>query len=197
MSPPSHPLFHPASLYSRLRQSCKPDDRLRGYFRWLASQTPGVNGTARAWRGRSPSPAAAEAMVFRADRPDRPLPAAVSVALLDDGRARRLDVTFQLTDAGDHPGRPVACRAFLLDADVLARLGAARAADLPSAVAAAFRPEVLRDFGPARVLSALPDIDGCVSAKGRGECRSPAVLEAGAALPERVRLVIAVEATGP
>jgi hypothetical protein len=192
MSPSSHPLFHPASLYSRLRESCKPDDRLRGYFRWLAAQP--VPRAVPPWR--NPPPAFADALVFRADRPDEPLPAAVSVALTDEGRSRRLDIRFQLTDAGDHPGRPVACRAFLLDADVLARLGAARASDLPSAVASAFRPEALRNFELARVLSALPDIDGCVSAKGQGECRSPAVLENGAALPERVRLAIAVQGEG-
>src|SRR5438128_113068 len=32
--PPRHPLFDPASTYSRMRKSVRPEYKMRGYFHW-------------------------------------------------------------------------------------------------------------------------------------------------------------------
>src|SRR5262245_49688832 len=32
--PPRHPLFDPASTYSRMRKSVQPEYKMRGYFHW-------------------------------------------------------------------------------------------------------------------------------------------------------------------
>ena len=182
----SHPLFDPDSCYSRLRAAVPPQERVRGYFRWLAAEH-----SRAALLGVAAAPAAPPPhLVLRVDRPEEALAAEVRVRLSPPGREER-HVSLTLETRDYRPAGRLTCRAFLVEPAIARQLGG------PGALRHVFRRETLaRDFEAARVLSALPELEGgleggcarferVVLPPGCGELR---------ALPGRVLVVVAVDA---
>lgn len=204
-----HALFDPGSKYNRLRAAVRPADKLRGYFHWLSAQpaAPPEPGGAGRVRGAAPmllaAPAARAAgrrLVLRLDEPDEVVAAAVKPAVVPaEGGGKQLELTVELHD--HIPPYPVACRAFFIEPAVLSRLTTLDKsfADRPplTVLQTVFRPEwVGYNLEAARILSALPEMDGTVDQDGAGAF-DPAPLPDACrditAIPERVYLVVAID----
>jgi hypothetical protein len=66
-----HPLFDPTSLYSRMRASIRVEDKMRGYFHWLAARAKRVCGTPPPSEPRSGAELRREPLVVSLCVPER------------------------------------------------------------------------------------------------------------------------------
>jgi WD40 repeat protein len=149
-------LFDPASRLNRLRAGTRPEDRLRGYFHWLALQKQTDGGARPTPANRPPA-----FRVFAAGDPERSLAAELRLDFVpgEDGE-RRLALAVRLRDRKDFPRQEVACRVYLLEQTVLRRLAErarARASGERPGTAAAGPATARLHAGPVRALAALPD----------------------------------------
>jgi hypothetical protein len=191
-------LFDPDSYYNRLRACIRPEDKLRGFFHWLHVRdryAPAPGGPA----GRRP----ALRLVLSAGRPEEPIAAHVEANLVADDRGgTRLVPSVGLQrPPGDIPQKKTACRVYLLEQAVLERLRAADPAlreepddTLPGKV---FQNErVAANWEVARILSAVPELEGQLDENGHGDfppCPLPENCPIRS-LPEDVHVVVVLDA---
>jgi hypothetical protein len=183
--PPRHPLFDPASTYSRMRKSVRPEYKMRGYFHWqkarairLGLPLPKREGrdqsqlrqlACRLAGGQSPDLRVTDALdvrpVWLSPRSQFHEGASAVLALVSEADGKRtVGMWAELAEREDRPPAS-SCRAFLLEPEVLARLGElvqkTCAIGPEKALVHAFAAETVvgnRDI--ARLLSAVPDLDG-------------------------------------
>ncbi len=189
---PRHPLFDLASAYSRMRKSVRPEYKMRGYFHWqkarairlgipllqhedgrppvlrdLASQIGEVDaGALRVTDALDVSPVSLP-------RGTEPLDKGIGSLVLvrEANGAQSVGLCVRL-DRVVFPSA-VPCRAFLIEPEVLARLQdvVQRACEVgpDGALPCAFATEtVAGHLEVARLLSAIPDLDG--EAQGNEIC---------------------------
>ncbi len=196
-------LFDAHSAYSRMRASMKPEAKLQGFFHYLAVQARDRHAP-EPRRAPPPPPGAAVHLVLAVDDAERELSAEVRPELVDRDGKRSLQLSCRLTDAADFPPAPAACRAFILTPGVVQRLCGPEAARGGEAMRRALldlfagrgRPD---PFETARILAAVPELDGKVD--DTGLCRFRAVElpeQAGAveALPEQTAVVVVIDRPG-
>jgi hypothetical protein len=195
--PRRHPLFSPDSRYSRMRSSVRPENKMRGYFLWLGARA--VRRGIEARTNHLPG-GALDQRALGLEEPQvnvldvlevRPLVlpltfkgvAAVEAAsraklfvVREEDGANTLGLILRpvpdtLWDLLRERGRPLsACRAFLLEPEVVERLAAAlqlppERSSREHVLRRAFAPETLTDnVEVARILSAVPELEGECSA---------------------------------
>jgi hypothetical protein len=171
--PTRHPLFDPASQYSQARAGFAPEDKLRGYFRWLARCLRAETvQTLRLAAESGPRPA----LVLLAGTPETVVPAQVEVQWTPRKNAPgALRVRLRLINPSALSGRltlPAPFRAFLLEPEVVERLS--QAIEAPGQAGESVLPRVFSaevvagNLEVARVLSAVPELEGIVNADGSG-----------------------------
>ncbi len=180
-----HPLFAPFSLYGRMRACVRAEDKMRGFFHWLWARAkreaqPLPNGyfssTACASDATMPLvdqgkildvwPAQARLVMAGTALRLACLPyLAVSLYLVHEPDGKNtLGCRAGPTQLTGHPevagwaSRPCPCRAFLLEPEVVERLGALLAG---KPWQEAFSAETIANNGEvARVLAAAPELEG-------------------------------------
>src|SRR5207248_2918277 len=111
---------------------------------------------------------------------------------------RTIGLSLQLQNRADFPARPVACRAYFLEPAVVDRLKAAAAKEgneKPS-LREVFRDDlVARSFEVARVLAAVPELEGTIDENGACEFHRITLPETCSAipLPEEVTIVVVID----
>jgi hypothetical protein len=198
-------LFDAQSVYSRMRASLKPDAKLQGFFHYLAVQ---AKNRARDEVSRPPGSAGRTRelqlapLVLAADDPDQELPAQLWSELADRfGGKRFLQMSFQLKDASRLPAAPAVCRAFFLTPGVVQRLcgpEATRGAEtMRRALLEVFAGRGRGDpFETARILAAVPELDGKVDDRGFCKFRPvelPEQAQVLDGLPEHTAVVIVID----
>lgn len=194
--PQLHPIFDPASMYNRLRRPFQPQEKLKGFFHWRRLQAERVIRPASiadclaasdrfpvkagiatpAAAAAAPNPTPPHTSVFVCESLDgQPVlrkPASAAVIELRIRRSIREQQPDRLTiDVNKLPHRNVPCRVFLIEAGVVEHLREAclglAAKDDPEVLERAFADECLgKDLEVARILSAVPDLDGEVNRYG-------------------------------
>jgi hypothetical protein len=190
-------LFDPASYYNRLRACIRTEDKLRGFFHWLtvrdrhapARGEPAVRpGPLRlvfsAERPEEALPADVRANFVPDDRGGVTFALAVQLQQKPGDHLEQrvlggddLIAAVQLQQKpGDHPRKKTACRAYLLEQAVLGRLRSAdpslREAADDILIGKVFHNErVAANWEVARILSALPELEGTLDGQGRGDFR--------------------------
>jgi hypothetical protein len=192
-------LFDPASYYNRLRACVRTEDKLRGFFHWLTVRDR--HAPARGEPAVRPGPLR---LVFSAERPEEALPADVQAGFVPDDRGgAAFGLAVQLRQhPGDPPRKKTACRAYLLEQAVLGRLRSAdpslRDAADDILIGKVFHDErVAANWEVARILSALPELEGSLDERGRGDFQ-PFPLPENCpirSLPVDVHVVVVLAAT--
>jgi hypothetical protein len=192
-------LFDPASPYGRMRASMKPEAKLRGFFHYLAVQAKAQDRKPAATRSRN---LRVVHLVVGAAEPGQELAAELRPEMADRfGGKRQLLLSFHLEDPACWPQASTPCRAFLLTPGVLERLcgpDLARGADIVRKVLTRlFAGQSGRDpFETARILAAVPDLDGEVDATGFCKFKPVDLPEQAAALvdelPEHTAVVVVI-----
>jgi hypothetical protein len=190
-----------------MRASMKPEAKMRGFFHYLA-----VLARERA-RDEAQKPVLLRArtrdahmahLVLAADGV-RDLPADVWPELADRfGGKRHLQLSFQLRDPASYPPAPAPCRAFLLTPGVVERLcggDAVRSADsVRKALLRLFSGQSPGEpFETARILAAVPELDGEVDETGFCKFRPVELPEQALivdSLPEQTTVAIVIDAPG-
>jgi len=167
-------LFDPESYYNRLRVCVRLEDKMRGFFHWLSVRDCCAPSATEATGKRGPL-----RLVFSAERPEKGVAADVQVDFVRNELGQTsFDLTLQLPrEAGGHLRKHTPCRVYLLEQAVLKRLRSvdpslqSEADDtLPGKV---FQNErVATNWEVARILSALPELEGPLDERGRGHFRS-------------------------
>jgi hypothetical protein len=200
-------LFDPQSTYGRMRASMKPEAKLRGFFHHQAVLAKQRAGSGRRTDGEPslcpawpPGVRTLYLAITTAD-PGRELP--VEPWPEQAGRSaskRQLLLAFRLRDAASFPGATSSCRALLLTPGMVARLAGVEAVRSPEATRKAllrlFSGQGGDPFETARILAAVPELDGEVDEAGF--CRFAAVeLPEQAAslegLPEQTTVLIVID----
>jgi hypothetical protein len=210
-------LFDPHSLYSRLRASIAPEDKMRGYFRWLQLEQQ----RAQSEDTRVRPLAAAQAkqrhyLILQAARPQEPLQAEMDVFIRrDEDGENRIHLSLGLAPQTDRPRHKTACRAYLLDPAVLELLQTVFAkwnktgetflrlarqhnkenvSKKTEAVGKLFSSEFLNhNLEAARILSTVPELEGTVDERGQGDFRPIALAEDCPNIPEHVYVVVVID----
>lgn len=191
-----HALFDPDSAYSRMRAGFRQGEKLRGYSFWLQcrketamrqlreepARAPTEPATAPTGTNRSPEAAPRESRrplvlrVFRSAGAARgvapPIGRLVDAGEVQAGKEEGDSCGQLVLGWRDLPVRDSACRLFLVETSVAERLRRARPERRPgdNELAAFFTDEILRaNLEVARVLSAVPDLDGVVDDSGSVE----------------------------
>jgi hypothetical protein len=193
-------VFDAQSVYGRMRASMRPEAKMRGFLHYLAVQAKHPSAeTPLCPPGLSRQPHVIP-LVLAAGDPAQDLPAHVRTEwATGEGGKRQFVLSFQLR--GGTKGAAAPCRAFLITPGVLQRLCGPDA--VPGADAA--RKALLRlfngqgtgdPFETARILAAVPELDGDMDETGCGEFRTvelPDQAHLVDALPEQTTVVIVID----
>jgi hypothetical protein len=165
-------LFDPQSPYGRMRGSLKPEAKLRGFFHYLAVQQKAkrAEGGPLAFAAKTGKAPTANLVVSTA-APEQPLDADLWLDLVPFGGRGRLLLSFRIRDRKAAPPAGTVCRAFFLTAGMLERLAGAEATRSSDAARKAVSGvlsgrSVLESFEAARVLAAVPEMDGEIDEEG-------------------------------
>jgi hypothetical protein len=175
-----HAIFDPASRYNRFRRVCDPHEKLLGYFDWLAHKKKQQADLPAPWLETSPDLAArAGPLVIRLDNVAKPVAAEVEVP--EGGvLGGSYEVFFRLQKMEDRPASETPCRVLLLEPDTLGLLRenlASEGRQLPRNEEKAIRMLLSEDcletsLEAARVLAALPELEGSTDKDGEGSARA-------------------------
>lgn len=191
-----HALFDPASRYNRLRLAAGLDDKMRGYFHWLRSRQDRKETVASS-SGMATAPP--RRLVVRLSQLETATPADVDVRFLPRADQRKtIDVRLQLQKPKKYLVR---YRVWLMDPAFWQRLRKAEPSlsEEPSAegLLRLVNDETLRsNLEVARILSAIPELEGSVDESGSGRCTALALPDSCDdidALPEDVFVVIVLD----
>jgi hypothetical protein len=189
--PTRHPLFDPASTYSRMRSSARPEYKMRGYFHWqkarairlgaspperepgqeeerqsalrlLAHRMAALGGAGIDFRVTDVLPVVTDC--FPLGRPEREGFSGSLVLVAEADGAHTVGLWLETHGPTREDDRS-ACRAFLIEPEVLKRLQdvvqEACKVEPNRALGHAFLAEtVAGSLDVARLLAALPDLDG-------------------------------------
>lgn len=166
-------LFDPHSPYGRMRGSLKPEAKLRGFFHYLAVLQKAKRAESRPLkfaadvRGKPPT----ASLVVTTAAPGEALDADLWLDLVPFGDRGRLLLSFRIRDRKAIPPAGTACRAFFLTPGMLERLSGAdstRSSDAAREAVAALLGgrSAIDPFEAARVLAAVPEMDGEVDEDG-------------------------------
>lgn len=193
-------LFDSRSVYGRMRASLKPEAKLRGFFHCLAVAKAKQGDPPHPPRARTKPPGVAE-LIVRSTAPEQGLDADLSLDLAPGAGGGRLLVSFRIKDRAAIPPEGTACRALLLTAGMLERLcgaEATRSSDAArKAVAGVLAGRSDSDpFETARILAALPEMDGKLDEGGFCKFKPFDLPEQAANvdhLPERMTVVVVID----
>src|SRR5262245_8775945 len=165
-------IFEPESPYERMRGTLKPDAKLRGFFHYLAvlQKAKRADPGPLAFGARTGKAPTASVVVSAAD-PERALDADLWLDLLPFGGRGRLLLSFRIRDRKAIPPAGTACRAFFLTPGMLERLcgsDSTRSSDVARKAIAGLLAgrSPVEPFEAARVLAAVPEMDGEVDEGG-------------------------------
>lgn len=206
-------LFNPTSLHNRFRARVRAEDKMRGFFHYLhrrqkqaeQGQTQHRPDTVqaeehpeRSKEGLSKPGNQERRLVLWADRPETPLEATLDLLFGTEDETRTIGLALQLANPSDFPAGTTDCRAYFLDGPVVARLKATAAAEEGSSLSSlrdVFQDNLMaRSSEVARLLAAVPELDGIIDATGAGIFRSFPLPESCATvvLPEDVTIVVVI-----
>jgi hypothetical protein len=189
--PTRHPLFDPASTYSRMRSSARPEYKMRGYFHWQKARairlgaSPPEREPGQEEERQSTLRLLTRRMAVLGEpggdfhvtdalrvvpvclprgRPDRD-PFSGSLVLVAEAAGTRTVGLWLETHEPTREGHRGACRAFLIEPEVLERIEdvvrKASEVEPDRALDHAFQAHIIAgNLDVARLLAALPDLDG-------------------------------------